>query len=191
MDHSSEARLRSACAWGAGVLVGLAACVAPAPSGGSSDEVPPTSEAPPRESPPPEDPASRHELLTVELAPEGLRVLDRRTVEMPLPRLRGEPVGSWQVVVESAEGKTVFSTRIPPPNVLRGEFAGPDGEIEGVHLEREHAAFPLRTPVLPEDARLRLFAPVESLPQWFPGRDGLTPDTSLEIDSVVIEGGRQ
>lgn len=128
----------------------------------------------PAEAPP------RHVLLTLELSSTGLRVLESRTVDVPMPIDRSPERAPWRVRVEDASGDTLWVGAVEAAGVLRGEFAGPDGSIEGVHLAREPAVFPVRIPVLAGVKTIRLFARPESVPGGAGGR-GAPPGTMVEL----------
>lgn len=89
---------------------------------------------------------ANHLLLLVELSPSGLKALQSQVVDSPPPKLRVPEPWPWHVTVRDPEGAVVYEENIPPQNQLRGEFAGEDGRIEGHHLLRATAAFPLRVP---------------------------------------------
>lgn len=87
-----------------------------------------------------------HQLLTLELSPEGLKVLSARAVSAPLPLLRVPEAHPWHLSVKNAEGRAVFEQDVPAQNQLRGEFAGPEGQTEGHHLLLAKSVFAARVP---------------------------------------------
>lgn len=123
-------------------------------------------------------------LLTLQLTPGGLDVLSARTVELPLPRLRVPQPEPWRVDVEDASGKVLFSASLPAANALRGEFARAGGGIDGVHLRMDKAAFPVRLPVSPGAARLRVLGAASTLDPRDPRARGRTPDQIVELGSA-------
>jgi hypothetical protein len=113
----------------------------------------------------PDEAPPRHVLLTLELSPAGMRVLESRNVDAPMPIDRSPERAPWRVRVEDASGGTLWVGAVEAAGVLRGEFAGPDGSIEGVHLATERAVLPVRIPNLAGAKTIRLFAaPAKGVP---------------------------
>ncbi len=127
------------------------------PSSVSASALTPMNPRTPAEAPP------RHVLLTLEVSSAGMRVLESRTVEVPMPIDRAPERAPWRIRVEDASGGTLYVGAVEAAGVLRGEFAGPDGSIESVHLTREPAVLPVRVPVLAGAKTIRLFARPESV----------------------------
>src|SRR5687767_10688240 len=73
---------------------------------------------------------AEHLLITVEVAAGQARTIDARKVALPRPELRG-PVHPqpWRVVVEDRSGAVLFEEGLAAADVVRAEFAGPDGKI--------------------------------------------------------------
>jgi hypothetical protein len=101
----------------------------------------------------------RHVLLVVELqlATGGAKVLKSRPVDLPLPRKRG-PVarGPWQVDVLDAAGAVLFTAPLADSSTLRGEVENPDGQLSGVHTQKQVAAVALRLPILKDGVTVRI-----------------------------------
>ncbi len=106
----------------------------------------------------PDEAPPRHVLLTVEVGPAGMRVLESRNVDAPMPIDRSPERAPWRVRVEDASGGTLWVGAVEGAGVLRGEFAGPDGSIESVHVTPEQAVLPVRIPILAGAKTIRLFA---------------------------------
>jgi hypothetical protein len=111
----------------------------------------------------PEQPAQgderRHVLMVVELqlATGVAKVLKSRPVDLPLPRKRG-PVarGPWQVDVLDAAGAVLFTAALADSSTVRGEFENADGQLAGVHAQKQVAAVTLRLPILKEGVTVRV-----------------------------------
>jgi hypothetical protein len=109
--------------------------------------------------PPAKSDEGRHVLMVVELqlATRGAKVLTSRPVDLPLPRKRG-PVarGPWQVDVLDAAGAVLFTAPLADASIVRGEFENADGQISGVHTQKQVAAVTLRLPVLKDAETVRV-----------------------------------
>ncbi len=112
----------------------------------------------------PAEAPQRHVLATVEVGSGSIRVLEARTVDAPMPIDRAPDRAPWRVRVEDASGAALYVGAVEAAGTWRGEFAGPDGNIEDVHLARDPAVVALRTPVLAGARTIRLFARPESVP---------------------------
>jgi hypothetical protein len=109
----------------------------------------------------PQPPADdrRHVLMVVqlELVTGVAKVLKSRPVELPLPRRRG-PVarGPWQVDVLDAAGTVLFTAPLADASTVRGEFEDAQGQLSGVHTQKQAAAVTLRLPVLKDAVTVRV-----------------------------------
>jgi hypothetical protein len=101
----------------------------------------------------------RHVLMVVELqlATRVAKVLKSRSVDLPLPRKRG-PVarGPWQVDVLDAAGAVLFTAPLADSSSVRGEFENADGQLSGVHTQKQVAAVTLRLPILKDAVAVRV-----------------------------------
>ncbi len=127
------------------------------PSSVSASALAPMNPRTPAEAPP------RHVLLTLEVSSAGVRVLESRTVDAPMPIDRSPERAPWRVRIEDASGGTLWIGAVEAAGVLRGELVGPDGSIESVHLASEPAVLPVRVPILAGAKTIRLFARPESV----------------------------
>ena len=127
-------------------------------SSASASALAPMNPRTPAEAPP------RHVLLTIEIGSAGMKVLGSTAVDAPLPIDRTPERAPWRIRVEDASGGTLYVGAVEAAGVLRGEFAGPGGKIEAVHLAKDPAVLPVRIPALPGAKTLRLFAKPESVP---------------------------
>jgi hypothetical protein len=120
----------------------------PSEMNGSRDPRPPTPAA-----------GRRHVLMVVqlELVTGVAKVLKSRPVELPLPRRRG-PVarGPWQVDVLDAAGTVLFTAPLADASTVRGEFEDAQGQLSGVHTQKQVAAVTLRLPVLKDAVTVRV-----------------------------------
>jgi hypothetical protein len=76
---------------------------------------------------------------------------------LPLPRKRG-PVarGPWQVDVLDAAGAVLFTAPLADSSSVRGEFENADGQLSGVHTQKQVAAVTLRLPILKDAVAVRV-----------------------------------
>jgi hypothetical protein len=89
-----------------------------------------------------------HALVTLELTSKGLRVLRETIVEQSLPRLRVPEPHPWLLELKTADGETLYETRIPPQDLVRGEFDEKStGTISGSFVPVERAVFQVRVPL--------------------------------------------
>jgi hypothetical protein len=112
--------------------------------------------------------AERHLLLTLKLTQAGLTVVDFREVAQRLPRARGHEDLPWRLQIDDASGHALSVAPIPQPPRLRGEVAGPDGELQPFQPSGGEQSFAVRLPVLPAAAHVRLLAPAPgaSIESW-------------------------
>jgi len=101
---------------------------------------------------------AKHLLMVVQVEPDAhkLTVLSARNVELPLPKRRVPERGEWRAEVLGADGAVLYTAELPDAAALRGEFPGPDGQIQGVHLRASTTAVTLRLPLLPAATTVRL-----------------------------------
>lgn len=88
----------------------------------------------------------QHLLLTVELSKAGLKILDRKVVESPLPKLRVPAVQPWRFELRDARSEKIFESYLPAQNRVRGEFGDDGGAIDGNFAAQESPVFLLRMP---------------------------------------------
>jgi len=100
----------------------------------------------------------RHVLIAISLGPNGARVLASRIVEGPLPVDRAPADDPWAYRVEGAGGEVLFEGRMRAAGVLRGEWPGPGGKLEGVRVEIPNDVVTVRTPLDARAARLKVMA---------------------------------
>ena len=92
-------------------------------------------------------PDASHLLVTLELSPTGLRVLQVQTVAQPLPRLRVPEPGRWHLAFRDAANQVIHAHDMAPANERRSETMGPDGRISPTHETLETIVFVARLPV--------------------------------------------
>lgn len=112
---------------------------------------------------------STHLLLTVELTPSGMKVLDSTVVAQPLPRLRHPELQPWSLDLVDARGASVFHADLPAQNQLRGEFDD-NGATAGHHLLVANTVFQVRVPA--KRGTMILKAKRASLSEKDPRRQG-------------------
>lgn len=130
----------------------------------------------------------RHVLVDLAYSGEGLRLLGASEVPLPLPRFRGGSRGAWRVVVEDAAGEPLYETRLDPPNLIRGEFEGTDGRIEGVRVLRPEATFAVRLPLLKAARRIRVYARSDTLAPEEPRVRGVERGIEVELGELDAAG---
>jgi len=81
--------------------------------------------------------APSHLLVTLELSPSGLRVLDTKTVPTALPRLRVPEVNRWHLSFRDSAGQLLHQIDLAPADELRGEFQSSDGGPTEAHFARK------------------------------------------------------
>jgi hypothetical protein len=96
-------------------------------------------------------------LVELELTTRAAKVLKSRPVDLPLPRKRG-PVakGPWQVDVLDAAGAVLYTAPLADSSTVRGEFENEQGQLSGVHVQKQVAAVTLRLPILKDAATVRV-----------------------------------
>ena len=92
-------------------------------------------------------PDASHLLVTLELSPTGLRVLQIQSVPQPLPRLRVPEPGRWHLTFRDAANQTILARDMAPANERRSETTGPDGRISPRHETLDTVVFVARLPV--------------------------------------------
>ena len=96
----------------------------------------------------------KHLLVTLELSPAGLRILDQREVAAPLPTLRVPEPNAWHATFRDTHHDIIHEIDLPPADELRGEYEG-QHQIDPHHTRFATAVFSLRLPVAAGTLSLR------------------------------------
>jgi len=132
------------------------------------------------------DHPDRHLLVTLRLTPTELEVLDARLVNFRVPVDRAPDPEPWRVLVEDAQGRTLYLAQLRAPATVRGEFARADGTIEVGHGPKGPMTLAVRLPSLRGAATLRLFGPAATLPAGDSRAAGIKPETMVEMGKVAF-----
>ena len=87
-----------------------------------------------------------HRLVTLQLSPTGLTVLNRVEVASPLPTLRVPEQLPWHVVLRDSKNAVLYQVDLPPADELRGEFQSNGQAIDPHHSRLATAVFSVRLP---------------------------------------------
>lgn len=132
------------------------------------------------------DRTDRHLLVTLRLTGAALEVLDAREVDMPLPLDRAPGDEPWRVLVEDTGGAALYVAQLPAAEVLRAEFARPDGAIERARTPPRDSVFALRMPLLRGAAALTLYGRSSSLRPEHPRRAEASPGGMVELGKAAL-----
>jgi hypothetical protein len=114
----------------------------------------------------------RHVLLVVEVSSSGARVVDARTVPIPLPRVPS-PVGAvWRVEVADAQGEVLFTAAVPAP-VSHAEIDDESGGSQRIQIPTNVAVATLRVPWLGDADAVRIRGSQDAILATIPYPRGL------------------
>jgi hypothetical protein len=94
------------------------------------------------------------------VAPDDVRILERRRGGGPLPRERDPQLSAEHLVVISSDaaGRELDWRIVPDPRLIRAEVPDEQGRLSGRLLQRSQADLLVDVPDLPQIARLRVYA---------------------------------